>query len=133
MMNATEASAVFRALGDPTRLEVLRLLGTGDGATATDLAARLPITRQGVTKHAAILGDAGLLESASRGRAVVYRVRPDAMTEAAEWLSRAGAAWDARLDRLRTHLEGGSQSNTSGKRPRAGRKGNAAGEATLDA
>lgn len=105
-MNTTEASAVFRALGDPIRLQVLQLLGDGDGASATALAERLPITRQGVMKHVAVLGNAGLVESEPRGRSVIYRVRPDVAAEAAAWLNRAGAAWDARLDRLRQHLEG---------------------------
>ncbi|MDA0351154.1 MAG: metalloregulator ArsR/SmtB family transcription factor [Chloroflexi bacterium] len=106
-MNATEASAVFRALGDPTRLEVLRLLGDGegDGATATALAERLPITRQGVSKHIAVLTEAGLIASEPQGRAVIYRLRADVLAEAAGWLERAGATWDARLDRLRDHLE----------------------------
>ena len=108
-MNATEASAVFRALGDPTRLEVLRLLGDGDGATATALAKRLPITRQGVSKHVVVLGEAGLVTSEARGRAVIYRIQPEVMAEAALWLERAGAAWDSRLDRLRRHLEGAAQ------------------------
>lgn len=105
-MNTTEASTVFRSLGDPTRLEVLRLLGDGDGYTATALADRLPITRQGVSKHVAVLSEAGLVDAESRGRAVIYRVRPGVMAEAAQWLERAEAAWDARLARLRDHLEG---------------------------
>jgi DNA-binding transcriptional ArsR family regulator len=105
-MDATEASAIFRALGDPTRLEVLRLLGDGDGYTATALAERLPITRQGVSKHVAVLSEVGLVASEHRGRAVIYRVRPELLAEAATWLERAGAAWDARLERLRQHLEG---------------------------
>ena len=105
-MNTVEASTVFRALGDPTRLEVLRLLGGGAGYTATALAERLPITRQGVSKHVAVLSDAGLVDAESRGRAVIYRVRPEQLAEAARWLERAGAAWDTRLERLRQHLEG---------------------------
>jgi DNA-binding transcriptional ArsR family regulator len=114
-MNATEASSIFRALGDPTRLELLELLGDGEGATATALAQRLPITRQGVRKHVAVLNDAGLLTAEVRGRAVIYRVRPDVMAEAAEWLNRAGAAWDARLARLRHHLEGGGEGSDPGE------------------
>ena len=105
-MNASEASTVFRALGDPTRLEVLQLLGEGEGYTATALAARLPITRQGVSKHVAVLNEAGLVNAQVSGRAVIYRVRSEVMAEAAEWLERAGAAWDAHLERLREHLEG---------------------------
>ncbi len=108
-MNASEASSVFRALGDPMRLEVLRLLGESEGETTSGLARRLPITRQGVSKHVAVLSEAGLVTGEPRGRAVIYRVRPDVMTEAARWLERAGAAWDVRLDRLREHLERGSR------------------------
>jgi ArsR family transcriptional regulator, cadmium/lead-responsive transcriptional repressor len=115
-VNATEASTVFRALGDETRLEVLRLLGEQGGATATTLAQRLPITRQGVAKHIGVLADAGLVDGTARGRAVVYRVRADVMTDAAAWLERAGAAWDARLARLRAHLEGGATEPKGGTR-----------------
>ena len=116
-MNALEASAVFRALGDPTRLEVLRLLGDSQGQTATALAERLPITRQGVSKHVAVLSEAGLVDAEPRGRAVIYRVRPEVLAEAAGWLERAGAAWDARLERLRQHLEGGASRTESGTQP----------------
>jgi DNA-binding transcriptional ArsR family regulator len=90
------------------RLELVELLGEGGEATATALARRLPITRQGVSKHIAVLQQAGLVESEARGRSVLYRLRPEAMTEAAAWLDRAEATWDARLARLRAHLEGGA-------------------------
>lgn len=103
-MNSAEATAIFRALGDPTRLELMQVLGAGDGASATELAVRLPVTRQAVTKHMAVLSEAGLLEREQRGRAVVYRVRPDVMTEAADWLLRASVAWDVRLADLGAHL-----------------------------
>ena len=103
-MNTIEATTIFRALGDPTRLEMMQVLGEGDGASATELAVRLPITRQAVAKHVAVLSDAGLLEREQRGRAVVYRVQPDAMTEAADWLLRASVAWDVRLANLGAHL-----------------------------
>ena len=53
-----------------------------------------------------MLSEVALVTGEPRGRAVIYRVRPDVMTEAAQWLERAGAAWDARLGRFREHLEG---------------------------
>jgi len=74
-VNATEASAIFRALGDLRRLEVLQFLGDGEGATATALAQRLPITRQGVPKHVTVLSEAGLVESEARGRSSIACVR----------------------------------------------------------
>lgn len=103
-MKTEEATAIFRALGDPTRLEMMQVLGEGSGATATELAVRLPITRQAVAKHVAVLSEAGLLEREQRGRAVVYHVQPDVMTEAADWLLRASVAWDVRLADLGAHL-----------------------------
>ncbi len=111
-MNIAEASELFRALGDPRRLALLEQLGSGGPATVTALAEQLPITRQGVSKHIAVLAQAGLVESEPRGRAVLHRVRPEVMAEAAGWLDSAGTAWDARLDRLRAYLEGaGSQTD----------------------
>ncbi len=107
-MNTAEASELFRALGDPRRLELLEQLGAGGPATVTTLAERLPITRQGVSKHIAVLAQVRLVDSEPRGRAVLHSVRPDVLAEAATWLDRAGAAWDTRLARLRAHLEGDS-------------------------
>lgn len=103
-MKTEEATAIFRALGDPTRLEVMQVLGGGSGATATELALRLPITRQAVAKHVAVLSEAGLLEREQRGRAVIYHAQPDVLTEAADWLLRASVAWDVRLANLGSAL-----------------------------
>ncbi|MET1074148.1 MAG: metalloregulator ArsR/SmtB family transcription factor, partial [Umezawaea sp.] len=63
MQPDTEAIAeqVFVALADPSRRAVLASLASGGPATATDLAGRLPITRQAIAKHLALLSDAGLV------------------------------------------------------------------------
>jgi DNA-binding transcriptional ArsR family regulator len=55
------AEQVFTALADPTRRAILAALASGGPATATDLAGRLPITRQAVAKHLALLAGAGLV------------------------------------------------------------------------
>ena len=49
------AQEVFTALADPSRRAILGALAAGGPATATDLATRLPITRQGIAKHLALL------------------------------------------------------------------------------
>ena len=54
------AEEVFTALADPSRRGILAALAAGGPATATDLATRLPITRQAIAKHLALLSDAGL-------------------------------------------------------------------------
>jgi DNA-binding transcriptional ArsR family regulator len=98
--------AVFAALADPTRRAVLRAVATGEGDTATEIAASLPISRQAVAKHLAALEDAGLLERLpGSGREVRYGLRDDALAPAAAWLREAEASWDTRLGRLKGAVE----------------------------
>jgi Helix-turn-helix domain len=63
------AEQVFTALADPTRRAILAALASGGPATATDLAGRLPITRQAVAKHLALLAGAGLVTAEPGGAA----------------------------------------------------------------
>lgn len=95
---------VFDALGDPTRRHIVESLSRGE-ASATQLAADLPVTRQAVSKHLTALRDAGLVESRRQGRETLYRVNADPLDEAAAWIVRVGGEWDARLERLRTLVE----------------------------
>ena len=103
----TEAVAeqVFAALADPTRSSILASLASGGPATATDLADRLPITRQAIAKHLALLTDAGLVvpEPGERRR-VRYRLRSAPMRVAQQFLAALANEWDDRLDALRRHL-----------------------------
>lgn len=96
--------AVFQALADPTRREVISMMSTSGSVTATELAARLPVTRQAVAKHLASLADAGLVAAAREGREVRYRLTPSPMRETMTWMATVGAEWDERLDALRHHL-----------------------------
>ena len=76
-------------------------------ASVPSLTETLPITRQAVAKHIAVLDDAGLIERAAvAGREVRYRLRPGALGPAAAWLRDAEAAWDRRLVRLKRAVEG---------------------------
>ena len=107
-MNGTDpAGPVFEALADPVRRRLLSQLSASP-ATATELAAGLPISRQAVTKHLSSLSEAGLLERERSGRIVRYRVTPDALGEAVEWIARVGDGWDARLDKLAATLRRGA-------------------------
>ena len=97
-------SDVFDALGDPTRRHIVESLSQGE-ATATQLAADLPVTRQAVAKHLTALRDAGLVESRRQGRETLYRVNAAPLDDAAAWIVRVGGEWDARLARLRSLVE----------------------------
>lgn len=100
------AEQVFVALADPSRRAVLAALAAGGPATATDLAARLPITRQAIAKHLALLGDAGLVvaEPGERRR-VRFRLRSAPMRVAQGFLAALARDWDDRLDGLAAHLD----------------------------
>lgn len=99
-MTPDAVGQIFSALADGTRRRVLETLATGESATATSLAAELPMTRQAVAKHLAALRRAELVRSSRRGRETVYRIEPQALTEAASWIAAVGGEWDERLQRL---------------------------------
>ncbi|MFF7453239.1 ArsR/SmtB family transcription factor [Kitasatospora sp. NPDC008115] len=92
---------VLGALADPTRRRLLDLLAAQGEATATTLAGRLPVSRQAVVKHLAVLDAAGLVAGHRAGREVRYAVRPAALADTARWMAGLAADWDRRpaLDR----------------------------------
>lgn len=94
------AGAVFEALADATRRAVLRDVVTHGPRTATELAAELPITRQAVAKHLAVLRDAGLVAHERSGREARFAATLGPLADAEAWLQATGAAWDGRLARL---------------------------------
>ena len=89
---------VLAALADPRRRELLELLARAPGATAGALAARLPVSRQAVTQHLAVLEEACLVSRRRAGRRVLFTVRTDGLTAAAGWLIDRAAAWSERND-----------------------------------
>lgn len=96
-MTAVGVDGVLEALGDPTRRVVVELLAATGGGTATSLAGELPVTRQAVVQHLAVLREAGLVESRREGREVRFELRPAALTATAEWMADVAAQWDNRL------------------------------------
>jgi DNA-binding transcriptional ArsR family regulator len=100
------AEQVFTALADPTRRAILAALAARGPATATDLADRLPVTRQAIAKHLALLAEAGLVtpEPGERRR-VRYRLRSASMRMAQQFLAALARDWDAKLEALTEHLE----------------------------
>ena len=96
--------SVFSALSDPSRRHLLESLAACESASLTELAGRLPVTRQAVSKHLAALGQAGLVEASRVGRETRYRLTPEPLGDALAWMERIGRGWDERLARLRTHL-----------------------------
>ena len=105
-MDAGRVDAVFDALGDPSRRLLVRAIAARGDATATELAAELPVTRQAVAKQLVALADAGLLRATRSGRETRYAVTPEPLGDAVDWMVEVGAAWDDRLARLGRTLRG---------------------------
>jgi DNA-binding transcriptional ArsR family regulator len=105
------ADAVFGALSDPTRRQLLSAISQHP-STATELALDVPISRQAVVKHLTALVDAGLLERERAGREVRYRVTPAPLSDAVSWIAEVGAQWDTRLASL-AHSLGARPSHPS--------------------
>lgn len=104
MNRVPDPGPVFAALSDPTRRFVVGALADGREVTVTELAQRLPISRQAVSKHLATLAGAGLVSDVRRGRERRYRLQPESLGEAAAWIAEVGGRWDQRLAALRAEL-----------------------------
>ncbi len=111
------AEQVFSALADPTRRAILATLAAQGPATVTELADRLPITRQAIAKHLVLLTDAGLVtpEPGERRR-VRYRLHSAPVQVAQLFLAALAHDWDARLEALKSHLDGSGRALTATNR-----------------
>ena len=107
MSRSTGPDAVFQALSDPTRREVMRRLSEDGPTTLGEIASGLPVTRQAVSKHLIVLEDAGLVRASGDTRRRTYRLTPRPLADAMGWMVDVGAEWDDRLDALRRHVERG--------------------------
>jgi len=103
-VTASTLVPVFAALGDETRWSILAALGEGD-ASASALAGRLPVTRQAIAKHLAVLQDVGLVESVRVGRELRFRVLGSQLSATARSLERIGAQWEQRLETIKRIAE----------------------------
>jgi len=96
---------MFAALADETRWSILEALGEGD-ASASALAGRLPVSRQAIAKHLAVLQEVGLVEPVPVGREVRFRVVGAELSATAAKLDTIGREWDRRLAAIKEIAEG---------------------------
>jgi ArsR family transcriptional regulator, cadmium/lead-responsive transcriptional repressor len=101
----SEPDALWTAVADPTRRRLLDLLLERGEATATSLALELPVSRQAVAKHLAVLDRNGLVDGTREGREVRYAVRPERLEEARRRMADVAAEWERRLDAIKRIAE----------------------------
>lgn len=104
-MTADTLIPMFAALADETRWSILTALGEGD-ASASALAGRLPVSRQAIAKHLAVLQEVGLVEPIPVGREVRFRVIGAELAVTAAKLDAIGRDWDRRLTAIKEIAEG---------------------------
>ncbi|WP_210241463.1 MULTISPECIES: metalloregulator ArsR/SmtB family transcription factor [unclassified Mesorhizobium] len=98
--------AVFRALADPTRRQLLDSLHDRNGQTLNGLCAEMDMTRQAVTKHLAILEEANLVTTIRKGREKEHYLNPVPINEIAErWIGKFERGWLSALGDLKRRLE----------------------------
>ena len=106
-MSPSSAGAIelVAAGTEPTRRQLLELLLERGESTPTSLAGGLPVTRQAVSKHLAVLERAGLLDGERSGRAMNYRINVARLDDATRSLSELASSWDRRLLRIKRLAE----------------------------
>lgn len=103
---AIDADTVFAAVADGYRRELLQRLRSGE-ATLSELGAGLPISRQAVSKHLAVLQAAGLVNVRAVGRTRVHSLDPVPLQRISAWLEGYAALWDDALARLSRYVTDG--------------------------
>jgi len=102
-MSADQLDVTFAALADPTRRAILARLAEGE-ATVNELAEPFAVSLPAISRHIKVLERAGLIERGREGQTRPSRLRAQALEHAAQWIDTRKRTWEARMDRLDTHL-----------------------------
>jgi DNA-binding transcriptional ArsR family regulator len=97
-------SAIFRALGDPSRLAIFECLARKE-APVKDLTARFRITQPAVSQHLAALRKAGLVTVRRDGRLAYYSLNAAGLKPLVDWLAHYQAFWPRSVSRLEALLK----------------------------
>ena len=104
---ALDVDEVFVALADPTRRQVVQLLG-GGARRAGELADEIGTSAPAMSRHLRVLLRAGVVADERRpedARLRVFRLRPESMVAVRAWLDQIQAEWDEQLQHFKTHVE----------------------------
>jgi DNA-binding transcriptional ArsR family regulator len=96
--------AVFRAIADPTRREILDTLVDKQEESATELTKDFDMSLPALSQHLKVLREAGLIAGRREGRQIFYRLNPAPLYEVARWIHPYERFWKTKLDALETHL-----------------------------
>ena len=103
--NARAKAAVFRALGDETRLSLLAKLSSGKQYSIAELTEGTKLTRQAVTKHLRVLERVRMVHGTREGRESLFAFDPQPVIEMKEYLENVSKQWGVALARLKKFVE----------------------------
>ncbi len=103
-MSGFDAQLAFRALGDPTRRQILMHLSEQDMSIG-EITAEFPITRAAIKKHLLVLEQGELICSEERGRERINKLQPRGLKAVFDWVKYFDHFWDTKLDKLKTIVE----------------------------
>lgn len=103
--DVAERAPLFDALGDPNRLRIVTRLCEGGPCSTVQLTQVIPVTRQAATKHLLLLEAVGLVASDRKGRERIWRIQPEPLVQASDYLTALSRRWDSAIDRLRAYVE----------------------------
>ena len=104
-MKTQAATAIFAALGDPTRQRIAELLADGHELRLSDLAEEFDLTRQTVTRHLDVLCAAGVAKTNWRGRERYTALSEEAFDPVRDWLGHYDRFWSGKLEELKEFIE----------------------------
>jgi len=100
----TYTDAVFDAVADPTRREIMSLLREGE-LPAGQVASRFTVSRPAISRHLRVLRKAGLVRERREAQQRLYSLTPQPLAELDRWLDLYRVFWSARLVDLKRHVE----------------------------
>ncbi|WP_026679495.1 ArsR/SmtB family transcription factor [Fictibacillus gelatini] len=107
---------VFKAIADPTRRKLLKLLAEQE-LPVTAIAGHFPMSRTAVSKHLHILADAGLVKERKAGRETRYRTEPEPLRELNDWLAYFERFWENKMAMLKAYVESDEKIGTESIAP----------------
>ncbi len=96
---------IYKALGDPIRLEILQRLSTRSAYTIGELSANLGVSRQGARKQLQVLVQANVVHLAQNGRETLVTLDTTALQLARSFIARIESQWEQRLEALKNFVE----------------------------
>ncbi len=103
-----EVAELFSALADPTRRQVVQLLGSRP-MRAGELADAAGLSAPAMSRHLRVLLDAGIVADERRAedaRLRIFHLRPEGLAELQTWLDQLQATWDQQLGSFQRHVKG---------------------------